>query len=86
MSDLHNAGRSSTGLGQVMKPADEDYPRFMAVMTAAFDRLKAGQKLYGTFDAATDRRNLPGEAEEELLDAIVYAYLAILKLERAGSR
>lgn len=41
---------------------------------------------YGPFSPATDRRDLRREAEEELLDAICYAYLAILKLERAGSR
>jgi hypothetical protein len=60
--------------------AAEDYPRFMATMTAAFDRLKGGRKVYGAFSPATDRRDLPREAEEELLDAIVYAYLAILNL------
>ena len=54
-------------------------------MTAAFDRTKAGEKLYGSFDCAADRRDLRRETEEELLDAIVYAYLAILKLERAGA-
>ena len=65
----------------------EGYPRFMAVMTAAFDRLKAGEKVYGPFDAATDRRDLRREAEDELLDAIVYAYLAIFKLSlRTGKR
>ncbi len=69
-----------------MKSGAESCPRFMAVMAAAFDRLTAGRKTYGAFSPATDRRNRPHEAEEELLDAIVYAYLAILKLERAGSR
>jgi hypothetical protein len=63
-----------------VKPRAEDYPRFMATMTAAFDRLKAGEKVYGPFHAEADRRGLRHEAEEELLDAIVYAYLAILKL------
>lgn len=63
-----------------MKPPAEDYPRFMATVTAAFDRLTAGRKTYGAFSPATDRRDLRLEAEEELLDAIVYAYLAILKL------
>lgn len=67
-----------------VKSSAEDYPRFMAVMTAAFDRLKAGERTYRAFSPATDRRNLRREAE--LLDAIVYAYLAILKLERAGGR
>lgn len=58
----------------------EDYPRFIATMAAAFDRLTAGRKTYGAFSPATDRRDLHQEAEAELLDAIAYAYLAILKL------
>lgn len=66
-----------------MKTRAEEYPRFMAIMAAAFDRLKAGERTYGPFSPATDRRNLCREAEEELLDAIVYAYLAILKLDLA---
>jgi hypothetical protein len=61
----------------------EDYTRFMAIMAAAFDRLRVGERTYGAFSPATDRRDLLREAEEELLDAIVYAYLAILKLEVA---
>jgi hypothetical protein len=70
-----------------VKSRAEDYPRFMATMTAAFDRLKAGEKVYGPFDPAADRRDLLREAEDELLDAIVYAYLAILKLSlRTGLR
>jgi hypothetical protein len=52
----------------------------MAVMAAAFGRLRAGKRAYGAFSPATDCRNLRREAEEELLDAIVYAYLALLKL------
>jgi hypothetical protein len=67
-----------------MKSLAEDYPRFMAIMAAAFDRLTAGEKTYGAFDAETDRRDLRLEAEEELLDAIVYAYFAILRLEQAA--
>jgi hypothetical protein len=69
-----------------MKPRAESYSRFMSIMAAAFDRLKAGERTYGAFSPATDPRDLCHEAEEELLDAIVYAYLAILKLEQAEAR
>jgi hypothetical protein len=65
----------------VVKSKAEDYPRFMAVMAATFDRLSAGKRTYGAFSPATDRRDLRHEAEEELLDAIMYTYLAILKLD-----
>lgn len=56
----------------------------MAVMAAAFDRLTAGKRTYGSFSPAMDRRDLRREAEEELLDAIVYCYLALLQLEHTS--
>jgi hypothetical protein len=63
----------------------EDFSRFMAVMASAFDRLSAGKRTYGPFDAASDRRDLRQEAEDELLDAITYCYMALLKLRSEGS-
>jgi hypothetical protein len=63
--------------------AAEDRSRFEAVTAEAFARLELGRGVYGAFDSTTDRRDLFREAELELLDAIVYAYLAILKLRAA---
>lgn len=62
----------------------EDRRRFLAVAAAAFDRLESGEAVYGAFSPATDRRDLRHEAEEELLDTIVYAYLAILRLRHVS--
>lgn len=62
----------------------EDYALFVAVMTEAFDRIRAGEKAYGPFRPQTDGRDLFREAEEELLDAIAYCFFAILKLRAAG--
>ncbi len=67
-------------------PPAEDYARFVAVMTEAFDRLKAGERRYGPFSASWDGRDLLQEAEEELLDAIIYCYFAVLKLRAAERR
>ena len=64
-------------------PLAEDRARLESVVAEAFARLEAGRSVYGSFDAAADPRDLRLEAEEELLDAIVYAYLAILKLRAA---
>jgi hypothetical protein len=57
--------------------------RFVSVVFKAFSRFEGGERTYGAFDPRTDRRDLRHEAEEEFLDAIVYAYLGILAL-RAG--
>jgi hypothetical protein len=61
----------------------EDRPHFESVTAEAFARLELGRGVYGAFDPVTDSRDLFREAELELLDAIVYAYLAILKLRAA---
>ena len=61
-------------------PVAEDRATFAAVLEEAFARMDRGQKTYGPFRPETDPRDLRREAEEELLDAIVYCYFAILAL------
>jgi hypothetical protein len=83
--------RSPSDVAKLAQPAPvavapllaEDEGRFGEVLARAFARLEAGRAVYGAFNVETDSRDLRAEAEEELLDAVVYSYLAILKL-RAG--
>jgi hypothetical protein len=87
-SDSRQEARSPSDVSEVARPAPvavapilaEDAGRFREVLARAFARLEAGRAAYGAFNVETDARDLVHEAEEELLDAVVYAYLGILKL------
>ncbi len=68
--------------GAATCPVAEDRAAFATVLEEAFVRMDRGRSVYGPFRPETDARNLRREAEEELLDAIVYSYFAILALRR----
>jgi len=62
----------------------EDRAFLAGVLEEAWARLERGRDTYGRFVPETDRRDLKREAEEEFLDAIVYAALGIYALRRAA--
>jgi len=60
---------------------EPDWARVMAVFAKATTRMQGGAKTYGEFRPATDPRDMYHEAQEEILDAIVYLGMQYLKLD-----
>ena len=56
------------------------------ILKKALSRCEQGQKCYGVFRPDEDTRDLLQEAEEELLDTVVYACFQILKLRRVREK
>ena len=50
------------------------------IFTAALRKFERGAAKYGTFDPATDARDFLQEAEAEVLDAINYLGMFLLKV------
>jgi len=50
----------------------------LALIDRIIERVQRGRATYGAWDAAAERRDLPSERLEELLDALVYAAMADL--------
>ena len=48
--------------------------------------MQGGAKTYGEYQPATDQRDMYHEAQEEILDAIVYLGMHYLKLEEMRNR
>ncbi len=51
------------------------------ILRQAKNKMIAGNKKHGVFDAKTDKRNLYSEMQDELLDVINYSIMEILKIE-----
>jgi len=51
-----------------------------AIFRAALDKYRAGEQKYGAYHPLTDNRDMLTEAEEEILDAINYIAMLMLKL------
>jgi len=60
---------------------EPDWARVMGVFAKATTRMQGGAKTYGEFRPATDQRDMYHEAQEEILDAIVYMGMQYLKLD-----
>ena len=59
-----------------------DVKRLQVVFDEAVSRAKLGHYRYGEFDPERDYRDLFKEAEEELLDALVYLGFMVMKINR----
>ena len=57
-----------------------------AIFEEAFGRYKTGEQTYGVFDKDNDPRDLLKEAEEEMLDVIVYMAFEIARARGLRSR
>jgi hypothetical protein len=51
----------------------------LRVLLLVAERLRTGQRRYGRFDLAADRRNFHHEALEEIADALVYAACGLMR-------
>lgn len=58
----------------------QDIDQLTEVFKAATRKFLKGAAKYGTFEPATDTRDLLSEAEAELLDAINYMAMFLIKL------
>lgn len=58
-----------------------DWARLIKVFSQAVDRMKAGSADYGEYDPRTDTRDMYHEAQEEILDAIVYLGMEYMRLD-----
>lgn len=56
------------------------------IFDEALARYKQGAKTYGVFDKYTDPRNFLKEAEEELLDTIIYTTFEIAKIRTLNNK
>lgn len=56
------------------------------ILSDAFAKYRRGEEKHGVIDIDTDRRDFLTEAEDELLDAIVYNAFQIGRLRRARAR
>jgi hypothetical protein len=65
---------------------EPDWARVIKVFAKATTRMQGGAKEYGEYDPATDERDMYHEAQEELLDAIVYLGMQYLKLDEMRRR
>lgn len=54
------------------------------ILNDAFDKYREGEKKHGVLDIDTDPRNFLREAENELLDAIVYMCIEVARLRRVN--
>ena len=59
-----------------------DWARLIQVFSKAVDRMREGAKEYGEYNPETDTRCMLSEAQEELLDAIVYLGMEYERLEK----
>ena len=66
--------------------AELDWEKVTVVFWKAIGRMQEGAWDYGSFNPATDKRDLLQEAQEELLDAINYLGMQYLKLEELKKR
>jgi len=57
-----------------------------AIFNQALEKYEAGALKYGAFNPATDRRDFISETEAEILDAINYLAMFLLKLRAIGGR
>ena len=55
-----------------------------AIFNQALEKYEAGALKYGAFNPATDRRDFISETETEILDAINYLAMFLLKLRAIG--
>jgi len=51
-----------------------------AIFRAALQKYRAGERKYGAYHPLTDDRDMITEAEEEILDAINYLAMMLMKL------
>ena len=58
----------------------DDIGEMRVVVESALDRYRMGKKKYGAYDPETDHRDPLCEAEEELLDCMMYCGQQVLKL------
>ncbi len=56
------------------------------IMGDAFDKYRAGEPKHGELDIMTDPRNFLAEAEEELLDTMVYCAAEIIRIRRVNAQ
>lgn len=54
--------------------------RIETVFEAALLKYRQGEREHGVYDPATDRRDLLQEAEEEILDAINYLAMFLMRI------
>jgi hypothetical protein len=57
-----------------------------AVLALLRKRLNKGRRTYGPLRLASERRDLVGEAVEELADAVLYLLMAVRNLRRRRTR
>lgn len=62
----------------------KDTTQIASILYAALDKYQAGAKKYGPYDPETDQRDMLQEAEEEILDAINYLAMLLVKIRAAG--
>ena len=55
------------------------------IFRLALNRAKEGNTAYGEFNPETDKRKMPMEALEEILDALVYIGFEIYKYQQQSS-
>ena len=54
--------------------------RIEGILNEALRKYQRGETKYGVYDPETEARDLLGETEEEILDAINYLAMFLLKL------
>lgn len=54
------------------------------IFQEAFERYDSGKEKYGTFNPITDQRDFRREIRQELIDAINYLAMFILKIDKIG--
>ncbi len=57
-----------------------------AIFRAALQKYRAGEQKYGPYRPLTDNRDMLTEAEEEILDAINYLAMMLMKLRAIRNR
>ena len=65
---------------------EQDWVKILGVFHAAVERAVEGQETYGNWSPSCCKRDLYKEAEEELLDTMVYCALQILKLRHTSDK
>lgn len=59
-----------------------DTAEIAAILSAALDKYRTGAQKYGEFVPETDNRDLIHEAEAEILDAINYLAMMLIRVRR----
>lgn len=57
-----------------------------AIFKAALEKYRLGEQKYGPYHPLTDSRDMITEAEEEILDAINYLAMLLVKLRAIRNR